>query len=421
MAGVEERLYNSQTLPRWSGPNLAMAPQQLTAATGIRDMTLTKEKHSPLIVHVIDRLVIGGMENGLVNLINHTTSERYQHAIICLRSYSEFRKRISRDDVRIYALNKRPGNHLGPYVQIWHLLRQLRPAIVHTRNLPTIDIVPVVAAAGVPWRVHGEHGRDLLEVRGDNRKYNFLRRAVSPLVHRYITVSRDIESWLCNGIGIPAHKIRQIYNGVDVGKFFGALGGRQDLPAGATAPKNALVIGTVGRMEPVKDQLTLVRAFIRLCHSVPKHSRPLYLVLIGDGSLRESANALLSEAGLQDKAWLPGSREDVPDLLRAMDVFVLPSVNEGISNTIIEAMASGVPVVATQVGGNPELVVDGVTGTLVPAQDPEAMAQALRAYVVSAELRATQGKAGRSRVSTTFSLDSMIAGYLAIYDELLDN
>ena len=136
-------------------------------------------------------------------------------------------------------------------------------------------------------------------------------------------------------------------------------------------------------------------------------------------SLRAEALSLLTDAGLAGQAWLPGNRNDVPALMRAMDIFVLPSINEGISNTILEAMSCGRPVIATRVGGNPELVVEGETGALVPAKDPVALADMLRAYVQDAELRAAHGAGGRRRIETTFSLKAMVDNYLAVYDDLL--
>jgi glycosyltransferase involved in cell wall biosynthesis len=133
-------------------------------------------------------------------------------------------------------------------------------------------------------------------------------------------------------------------------------------------------------MQPVKDPLNLVRAFLRLRELAPAERARLRLVLVGDGPLRAEAEALLAAAGARGQAWLAGARDDVPELLQGMDVFVLPSIAEGISNTILEAMACGLPVVATRVGGNAELVAAGETGQLVPASDPEALAQAMLAY-----------------------------------------
>ena len=130
----------------------------------------------PLIAHVIFRLDIGGLENGLVNLINHMPESRYRHAIICLQNYTDFRLRIRREDVPVFALNKAEGKDFHLYSQLWHLLRNIKPHIVHTRNLAALDCQFVAALAGVRARVHGEHGWDMMDLHGSNFKYNLLRR-----------------------------------------------------------------------------------------------------------------------------------------------------------------------------------------------------------------------------------------------------
>jgi sugar transferase (PEP-CTERM/EpsH1 system associated) len=373
----------------------------------------------PLIAHVIDRLQIGGMENGLVNLINGTPPTRFRHAVVCLRTATDFRRRIVHADVPVVELNKAPGRGLAIYWRLWQALRQLAPDIVHTRNLPAIDMPPVAALAGVGCRVHSEHGRDIFESHGGNRKYNLVRRAVSPFVHRYISVSKDIDGWLQTTVGIPPRKCVQIYNGVDAERFHPADGGPREFPKPDFAGPEHIVIGTVGRLETIKNQIGLVRAFNSLVAAVPDGRQRLRLVLIGDGSRRGDLEAELDHAGTAGIAWITGDRDDVPDLLRQIDIFVLPSINEGISNTILEAMASGLPVVATDVGGNPELVVDTITGRLVPADDDVALCQCLRDYVESVDMRQAHGRAGRVRIEQEFSLTAMVGHYLAVYDGLL--
>ncbi len=372
----------------------------------------------PLVAHILYRLDVGGLENGVVNLVNTIPAESYRHAIISLTEYTEFRFRIRRQDVQYYALHKRPGKDLGAYFRLWRLLRHLRPQIVHTRNLPALDFQLPAALAGVRGRIHGEHGRDMIDLDGSNWKYNMLRRAMRPLVRRYIPLSRDLEDWLHQTIGVPSEKIARIYNGVDTGLFRPAP---ERMPlAGATfSVPGTLIVGSVGRMQTVKDHLTLVRAFLHLLKTVPGAREKLRLVLIGDGPLRSPVADMLAAEGANDLAWLAGSRDDVPQLLRGLDVFVLPSLAEGISNTILEAMASGLPVIATRVGGNPELVVEGVTGMLIPAGDPEALAASVAVYLHDPALARRHGRAARERVEREYSLDAMVKRYIAVYDDVL--
>jgi glycosyltransferase involved in cell wall biosynthesis len=173
-------------------------------------------------------------------------------------------------------------------------------------------------------------------------------------------------------------------------------------------------------MDPVKDQLTLVRAFLRLVAADRgSASQRFRLVIIGDGMLRSDALRMLREAGADHFAWLPGDREDIPEIMRGLDIFVLPSLAEGISNTILEAMASGLPIVATRVGGNPELVDEGKTGALVPPNDPAALAEAISRYLEGPGMMTAHGRAGREKVEGLFSMEAMVEGYLAVYDEVL--
>lgn len=387
-------------------------------------MTIPWDTHSerappPLVAHIIHRLAVGGLENGLVNLINHMSPARYRHAIVCLTEYTDFRERIHNAHVPVIALQKDEGHDIGLYLRLWRVLRVLRPAIVHTRNLSGLEHLALAAMARVQGRIHGEHGRDMYDLDGTNVKYNLLRRAIKPFVHHYIAVSVDLADWLVRTVGADRRRVTQIYNGVDIQRFAPRVGARPPLGPEGFVSQGTMVMGTVGRMHAVKDQLTLVRAFLHILATDPPAREYLRLVLIGDGPLREEAQQLLRTAGAESLAWLPGERHDGPDIMRALDVFVLPSLREGLSNTILEAMASGLPVVATRVGGNPELVQEGHTGQLVPPAEPVAMAEAIRVYTQNRDVAARHGRAGRQRVESQFSMAAMVNGYLAVYDAVI--
>lgn len=369
-----------------------------------------------LIVHIIFRLGVGGLENGLVNLINRLPAERYRHAIICLKDSTDFSRRIQRDDVEIYPMHKRDGQDLGSFVNVFRLLRKLKPAIVHSRNLAAIEYQLCALLAGVPYRVHSEHGWDVFDPDGKNVKYQWLRRLLGMLIHRFIPLSLHLHDYLRHNVGIPSAKITRICNGVDINLFYPPADGRvmpSDCPL---SWDGKVIIGTVGRMHGVKDQLTLVNAFIAACGHSLAFAERARLVLIGDGPLRLEAIRLLDDNGLMDKAWLPGERDDIADILRCLDLFVLPSKAEGISNTILEAMASGLPVIATNVGGNPELVVDGETGLLVEKEDVAAMSVAMLQLVADDVLRRRLAKASYRRACGEFSIERMVERYQQVYD-----
>lgn len=372
----------------------------------------------PLIVHVLYRLQVGGLENGVVNLVNLLPQARYRHAIVCLSEATGFRDRIRRNDVAVYEMHKRPGQDFALWGRLYRLFREIRPAVVHSRNIGCLEAQIPAWLARVPCRVHGEHGWDISDPDGSNRNYRWLRRLHAPLVHRFVALSREIEEYLLQRVGIRRDKVVRIYNGVDSERFHpGGDGGA--LPEGFGGA-DRVIFGTVGRMHGVKDQTNLCRAFILLCEQHPDLAPAMRLVMVGDGPLREPCVEMLADAGLSAQAWLPGSRDDVAELLRSLDVFVLPSQAEGISNTILEAMASGLPVIATAVGGNGELVATGQTGSLVPPGDPQALAEQMARYAADPHLRRSHGTAANERIASEFSMARMLAAYRTVYDELID-
>jgi len=172
-------------------------------------------------------------------------------------------------------------------------------------------------------------------------------------------------------------------------------------------------------MVEVKDYPTLTRAFIQLVHQQPERAARARLVIVGDGPARTTCLDLLQAAGLAHLAWLPGERHDIADIMQALDVFVLPSKNEGISNTILEALASGLPVIATAVGGNVELVEAGVNGVLVQPGDVAGMAQALLGYLDAPARIAEHGENARRQAVQRFSVPVMAAAYATVYDQTL--
>jgi sugar transferase (PEP-CTERM/EpsH1 system associated) len=382
-------------------------------------MSLVKNTKKPLIAHVLFRLGTGGLENGVVNLINTMPEEKYRHAVICMTDYTDFREKKKKSDVGIYCLNKKPGKDFAVYFRLWKVLREIKPDILHTRNLSALEAQLSGFLAGVKHRIHGEHGRDIDDVEGTNPRYVLLRQLFRPLIQRYMPMSKDLETWLIKQIKVPVKKITQIYNGVDLSRF--KLSGNKPidlLPPRFRSPELTL-IGTVGRLDPVKDQITLVQAFIHLVKTCPEVKNKVRLVLIGAGVLMPKLLELVQEAGIDELVWFAGERNDVADLMQTLDLFVLPSINEGISNTILEAMATALPVIATDVGGNPELVINNQTGLLVPKQNPIAMAEAFKHYLDNPDLLVCHGKSGRARCESTFSLKRMIADYMNVYDNLL--
>jgi sugar transferase (PEP-CTERM/EpsH1 system associated) len=368
----------------------------------------------PLVVHLVHSLSIGGMEVLLVDCINRMPAASYRHAVVCLTKYTDFADNITRPDVELYALGKPPGLGLGTHLKFWRLMRRLRPTVLHTYNLSALEYAFTATMAGVPVRVHAEHGRDASDPHGLNPKHNFLRRRLVPFVDRFVPVSDDLERWLGEVVRIPRAKTLFIKNGVDTDKFAPGGSASADSP---WAPDD-FVIGTVARVQDVKNHACLVEAFARLRVLLPELAPRLKLAIVGDGPLLPAVRSQVATLGLQDAVWLPGARSDIKALLHSFSLFALPSLAEGTPVSLLEAMASGLPVVASKVGGIPEVVSDGEHGLLVPAGDAEALAQALARYARDPGLGRQHGRAGRARVEERFSMRAMLASYGDLYDGL---
>lgn len=360
----------------------------------------------PRIVQVIPSLRVGGLENVAVRLIKHLAPLADQ-AVVTPGGTGPVAERLP-SGVAVFALGetRRPDRWLA--FRMAGLFRRLRPDIVHTRNWTCIDAIVGARLAGVPVVIHGEHGREAADPDGRNLRRRQVRRLLSPFVTEFVTVSRDLGQWLVEQVRVPARKVRTIYNGVDTDRF--APGNRAAARQALGIPTDLAVAGTVGRLDPVKDQAGLIRAFAQT-----RDTGKNVLVIAGDGPARPELERVVSELGLADRVRLLGEREDVSLILQALDVFVLPSLGEGISNAILEAMATGLPVIATRVGGNVELVREGVTGRLIEPRRPEALAEALGAYFEEPGLARAHGAAGRERAVGDFGLERMLSAYATLY------
>lgn len=366
---------------------------------------------TPMVVHLLYRLDFGGLEVVLSECVNRLPGGRYRHAIICLTDYTDFAKCIVAPNVTIHSLNKKPGLAPETHFHLWKLLRKLRPAVLHTYNLAAIEYAFTAALAGVPVRIHAEHGRDVSDMHGTNVKHNLLRKALRPFIDAFVPVSRDLHTWLRDDIKVPQAKNRLIVNGVDTERF---------KPASDQGGLHQhFVIGTVSRIHDIKNHQGLIDAFLQLREMVGSDQIDrLRLIIVGDGPLLPQIRQRVIDEGLEGAVQLTGARTDVSALMQGFSVFVLPSLAEGMPITILEAMATGLPVVASAVGGIPDLVVHRETGILVPSCDAHALADALRSYYENPQLALEHGVRARERIQENFSIQAMIGAYVDLYDTL---
>jgi sugar transferase (PEP-CTERM/EpsH1 system associated) len=357
------------------------------------------------VMHIVYELGLGGMELGVAKLANGADRARVEVSVCSCRPIEGNGPALA-PQVPLFALNRRHGNDLGLVRRLASLFRREHPDIVHTHAWGTLcEGVMAAKFAGVPFVVHGEHGT--METKPHNL---WVQRQVWRRVDRVLAVSSRLADRMASQTGFPRERIGVIRNGVDLGRF-----GRGDSAGVRRAlglpQQDVFIVGTVGRLVPVKDQHGLLKAVA----AMRSNGVPCIALLAGDGPLKEELERHAHQLGIRGHVLFLGARKDVADLMLAVDVFVLPSRSEGLSNTILEAMASGRPVVATDVGGNSELVNDGVTGRLIPAEAPEALAAALSALHREPETRLAMGRAGRLRAEREFSLEGMISSYQDLY------
>lgn len=367
------------------------------------------------IAHLIWHFSTGGLENGVVNLINHLPAGQYRHSIITLSGHDpKFAARIATDNVQFYCLDKAPGHDWGTFSRLNQLLKHLKPDVLHSRNLATLELQTVGWWRKVPLRLHGEHGWDSADIGGSSKKNQLIRRLLQRFINHFICLSAESEQYLRSKIGIPAARLSRICNGVDVERF--AKAAPVTLWPNSQSISPVLFI-SVGRLATVKNHALLLRAFALLLQQAPQFSDTARLVLVGDGPCRAALEQQSQALGISDKVHFSGERQDISSVMQGADVFVLPSLAEGISNTLLEAMAAGTPVIATAVGGNPDLLPPTLrTTNLVPSDDAQALMQAMLRYLKQPQALKTDAELVKNHCHQHFSIDTMVNRYKRIYD-----
>jgi glycosyltransferase involved in cell wall biosynthesis len=346
------------------------------------------------VAHIVPGLAIGGLEKMLVDFARRCDPARFHQSFIAVGENGPVGAELAALGMQVTALRKDAGFRPSMWFTLAGILRRDGVDVVHTHNNAGL-FYGVLAArlAGSHRIIHTRHG-----VEPVSRKAMALLPFIAELTDHIVCVSRDNAELACRE-GMPVRRLVTLLNGVDVESFF---------PHGPCIDGPALV---VARLSPEKDIATLIRA-IAAAHAQGKAIR---LDIAGDGTCREELRALATSLGLESAVRFLGQQQDVPGLLRAASLFVLPSITEGISLTLLEAMATGLPVVATAVGGNAEVILDGVTGRLVPPGDPQALARAMIDVLERPTESSAMGIMGRQRVVEHFNVRRTIGQYQELY------
>ena len=371
---------------------------------------IARNGHRPLhVLQVVHALGVGGTERVVCDLALELRGDGICMSVACLDGVGELGERLRAAGVAVHLLGRTPGVDFGLVRRLARLYRSERIDLVHAHQYTPYFYAATACLLAPPRRVvfteHGRHQPDQVRLRRVA-----CNQMLRPVTAAYTAVSEFTRASLVAFERMPRSRIEVIYNGVET-----AADGversvaRQRLGLPATVP----LVLSVGRMDRVKDFGTLVRAMAQVVEKVPGAR----LLIAGDGD-RTYADQLRRQAetlGIVPGVELLGSRDDVPDLLAACDVFALTSVTEATSMTILEAMRAGRPVVATDVGGNRELVLPGVTGLLPPAGDVARVANALISLLASPAQAERLGAAGRARLTASFGLPRTLDAYRRLY------
>ena len=363
------------------------------------------------IVHVVENLDRGGLERTVVDLIASQRDAGHECRVICLFKLGLLARELLASGVRVDACGKRRGLDLRALRRARALIRQSPDAVIHTHNAMA-HYYAVLASLGLPvkCRINTRHGMGGRTRSG--RQEWLYRQSLRGTDYAVAVCEAARQRFAADGMR-PRRALLSVPNGIRLERFRPADDvARQSLVAELGLPTGSRIIGTVGRLQPVKDHALLLRAFAKVRVQVPEAA----LVIVGDGPLRAALEAQAEQAGLSDALRFMGDRHDVPRLLTGMEVFALTSTSEGYSVALLEACASSLPIVATDVGGNREIVRHGINGRLVPSGDTAAIATALIALLRGGEQAAAMGRAGYAWAQAEASFRTMAERYHGLYD-----
>ena len=388
------------------------------------------QPHSPRspvrIAYLVPRLDVGGTERALVALLEGMPGDRFEKHVLCLSGFGPLEGAVRNTGAELhdlgYARRRAAGNSalrtaLSFPAAVWRLYRYLRARrieVLHTM-IPVCNVYGAIAGrlVGVPRLCCTK--LSLGKYRDSMPMLARMEDITGRWFHLVHCKSRGIADDVVRREPIPRGKLRIVYNGIRVEQYEAAWD-RSAMLKELGVPDSAYVVGVVANLNAYKGHGDVIEAATRVAGQLPD----LHLVFVGrDDGIGDEIRKQVAAAGLDARVHLVGPRSDIPRVMAALDALVSASHEEGFSNVLLEGMASGLPVVATNVGGNPEAVEDGVTGTIVPPRDPAAMASALAALARDPDAAHEMGKRGRQRARAMFSHEAMIAGMVAFYEELL--
>ncbi|MEM1143518.1 MAG: glycosyltransferase [Pseudomonadota bacterium] len=371
----------------------------------------TPTEHEHRVLHLTFGMGIGGTEQVISNLVLASRQVRHSMSVLCLETpVGAFGERLQKAGISVTSATRRPGVDMALARTLRRHLLEERISLIHCHQYtPWVYGVLAALGTGLPI-IFTEHGRFY----PDQRRVK--RRFVNPLLarrtSRITAISRATAEALANNEYLRRERIGVIYNGITAPKV--RIEDVHAVRSQLKIPLDAPLLGTIARFDPIKNHSMLLRAFARIVTTQPQ----AHLLMVGDGPQREHTEALAADLGILNHVTFTGFKPEPMHFLAAMDLFLLPSLSEGTSMTLLEAMALGKPCVVTDVGGNSEIVVDGETGLVTPSEDLDAYSSAIVELLGSTERRKKMAKASRERFERLYTCEQMAAQYAALYDEV---
>jgi sugar transferase (PEP-CTERM/EpsH1 system associated) len=362
------------------------------------------------ILHVVLSMETGGLENGIVNLVNNADNDRFMVDVLCLREKGTLADRIHNPNSQIIFDGNQDPSLLTAIKKIYKACKDGQYHIVHSHGFTTM-LASYLATklTNTAVMMNGEHGT----LYYSSFKQRLLQKWLFRSMDINLTVSSELKSKIQQEFSLSLDNFKPIINGVDSHVF------KPELSSTIRSELNILdqdiIIGSVGRLVSVKNYPSLIKAFSQ----VYKNNAHTHLVLAGDGHERSALEQLTDQLNLKNRIHFLGSRDDIPNVMNGFDLFVLPSFSEGLSNTLLEAMSCGVPVIASHVGGNPEIVKTDVSGFLYPSDDVNALAELLSTLCNSPSHIKKLSVLARKHIVNNYSLMSMVNNYETVYEQQL--
>jgi sugar transferase (PEP-CTERM/EpsH1 system associated) len=358
---------------------------------------------------------MGGTEHGMLKVIRGLGHVEFEHQICAVRKIDKDFVRRMNVGAKVSSVGSAEPGFQFPLFRLVQLMKEFRPHVVHTRNFGALEAIPAARLALVPVVIHSEHGYEVEILKGLPLRRRVACSAFYALADQVFTVTDDLRDYHSKQAWLAPKRFRVIHNGVNTDLFRPRKELADALKLEFGIPSKRVIIGSVGRIVPIKDFKTLLQA----AEILLRRGKDVHVLIVGSGpelpNLRACAAASPELAG---QTLFLGASDRVPDLLNCMDIFVLPSISEGMSNTVLEAMASGLALAITRTGGNPELIDDGRVGWLFPPGDVGALASLLSRLVGDPALGKKYGQAARQRAVEHFSLSAMVQRYRELYLEL---